>query len=58
MKEMEKAQLNYIAEGATQFILVRGDYPKIIEQHYRMVGKETNTWGNAETVYYLFKRME
>lgn len=58
LKEMEKAQLNYIAEGATQFILVRGDYPQIIEQHYRMVGKETNTWGNVETVYYLFKRME
>ena len=56
LKEMEKEQLRYIREGLTQFVLVRGDYPREIRQYYDLVGYETNLSNGTTFEYYLFKR--
>lgn len=54
--EMFAEQERYVAEGATQFVIARDDYPACIWEHYELVGEEPYEWSGIHFTYYLFKK--
>lgn len=56
LQEMNEEQADCIANGRTQFIVMRDSYPDNIEIHYTLVAQAPYQWGNYHFTYYLFKR--
>jgi hypothetical protein len=58
LEEMNQEQEDCIAEGKTQFIVMRDSYPKNIFTHYALVAQAPYHWGNYRFMYYLFKSVD
>lgn len=57
LQEMDKEQAACIANGTTQFIVLRDKFPQNIYDHYELIAQAPYQWGNYQFVYYLFKRI-
>ncbi len=57
LQEMDEEQAACIANGTTQFIVLRDQFPQNIYDHYELVAQAPYQWGNYQFVYYLFKRI-
>lgn len=55
--EVDNAQLQYIAQGQTDYILARDTYPNIIHDRYDLIAQAPFHWDGTEFTYYLFRKI-
>ncbi|MDC7293473.1 hypothetical protein NXH67_08095 [Butyrivibrio sp. DSM 10294] len=50
-------QERYVREGLIDYVLVRDDIPKSIDDHYELIDSESYGWYGYDFNYYLFKKV-